>query len=408
MATTTAPIIGINRHRILTDGKGVTTLVGFYGCPLRCKYCLNPHSISKDFTPEEMTVEQLIDEVKCDDIYFRATGGGICFTGGEPLLRTEFIKEFKEKCPTQWKIYVETSLNVPTESLQSVLDFVDGFIVDIKDMNPKIYSLYTGKDNNLVISNLRHLSSNTTGVSIVIRIPSIPSYNGFFDLKHSCDVLKSIGYDANQFDRLTYITSREDHYEEPLSFSNLTDTQKADPAFLELNLVVGYGDEDDNKETMTSGKAICSVLKGIREHVAKYNGITFDQSKCTHKGHCKGTCPKCESELKSLVIQNVSIPPSEGEQFLDHLIANLSTDTQKALKTNYVQPGNNWMTEGTCPRPEIYRATRGPLQGDLDTHGIEMEPLSEEDRQLLHKYFVDEFGEDLELPPPPDEIDIII
>lgn len=153
MKKITAPIIGINRHRILTDGKGITTLVGFYGCPLRCKYCLNPHSISKDFTPEEKTVGQLIEDVMCDDIYFRATGGGICFTGGEPLLHTEFIKDFREQCPTQWKIYIETSLNVPLENLQFVQAFVDGFIVDIKDMNPRIYSLYTGKDNKLVISN---------------------------------------------------------------------------------------------------------------------------------------------------------------------------------------------------------------------------------------------------------------
>lgn len=406
MATNTAPIIGINRHRILTDGKGITTLVGFYGCPLRCKYCLNPHSISKDFIPEEMTVEQLINEVMCDDIYFRATGGGICFTGGEPLIHTDFIKEFKEKCPTSWKIYIETSLNIPLESLQTVQSFVDGFIVDIKDMNPKIYRLYTGKDNDLVISNLRFLISNDTENSIDIRIPSIPEYNNYEDLQNSYNALKSIGYDYNQFDRLTYITSREDHYTEPISRSDFKIEHERNP-FL-LDLAIGCDNEDDNKEVMTSGKAICSVLKGIREYIAKHNGIPLDQSKCTHKGHCKGTCPKCELELKSLVLHNASIPLSEVEQLLDNLIANLSEDTQKALRTTYVQPGNNWMTEGMCPRPEIYRATRGPLQGDLDTHGVEMKPLSEEDKQLIQKYIIDEYYGGIELPPPPEDFQIII
>lgn len=357
MKKITAPIIGINRHRILTDGKGITTLVGFYGCPLRCKYCLNPHSISKDFTPEEKTVGQLIEDVMCDDIYFRATGGGICFTGGEPLLHTEFIKDFREQCPTQWKIYIETSLNVPLENLQFVQAFVDGFIVDIKDMNPRIYSLYTGKDNKLVISNLKYLISNNIHASIVIRIPSIPEYNRYTDLKVSYSILESIGYDRKQFDRLTYITSREDHYNGSFAWFN----------------------DRGEMETMPSGKAICAVLKSIREYISKHNRIPFDESQCTHKGECKGTCPKCESELKSLSLQNILIPQSAGQQVLDDIIANLSTEVQQVLKTKYVQPGNNWITEGMCPRPEIYSATKGPLQGDLDTHGIKMDTYRDED-----------------------------
>ena len=43
------PILGVNRHRLLIDGEGVTTLVAFHGCPLHCKYCLNPQSLSDDF-----------------------------------------------------------------------------------------------------------------------------------------------------------------------------------------------------------------------------------------------------------------------------------------------------------------------------------------------------------------------
>lgn len=374
MSIITAPIIGINRHRILTDGKGITTLVGFYGCPLRCKYCLNPHSISKDFIPKETTVEQLIDEVKCDDLYFRATGGGICFTGGEPLLHTDFIKEFKEKSPASWKIYIETSLNVPLESLQSVQAFVDGFIIDIKDMNPRIYSLYTGKDNDLVVSNLKYLISTNSIASIVIRVPSIPGFNRYYDLENSYDILESIGFEYNQFDELTYITSREDHYQEPRSRKNFTIEHKRILNISSKRKTYNY--EDDGQVPV--GKAICAVLRGVREYILAYNKIPFDQSRCSHKGQCQGTCPKCESELKSIASQNISIPPCAGKSVLDNIIANLPEETQQALKTRYVRPNNNF-TEGMCPRPELYSVTRGPLQGDLDTHGIEMKPLTDED-----------------------------
>ena len=78
----TGKLIGIARHRMAVDGEGVTTLVAFHGCPLRCKYCLNPQSITNDTMCMERTVEELIDEVRIDQLYFLATGGGVTFGGG--------------------------------------------------------------------------------------------------------------------------------------------------------------------------------------------------------------------------------------------------------------------------------------------------------------------------------------
>ncbi len=89
-----APIIGIDRHRLTTDGEGVTTLVAFHGCPLHCKYCLNPQCLSPDGVLRTITPSELYSEVEIDDLYFVATGGGICFGGGEPLLHSKFIEEF--------------------------------------------------------------------------------------------------------------------------------------------------------------------------------------------------------------------------------------------------------------------------------------------------------------------------
>jgi len=88
----TAPVITCDRHRIATDGVGVTTLVCFHGCPLRCKYCINPFSFAPDTRRADMTAEQLYQKVKVDELYFLATGGGITFGGGEPLLYPEFLE----------------------------------------------------------------------------------------------------------------------------------------------------------------------------------------------------------------------------------------------------------------------------------------------------------------------------
>ena len=70
-----APIIGIDRHRLTTDGKGVTTLVAFHGCPLHCKYCLNPQCLSPNGVLRTITPSELYSEVEIDDLYFVAIGG---------------------------------------------------------------------------------------------------------------------------------------------------------------------------------------------------------------------------------------------------------------------------------------------------------------------------------------------
>lgn len=95
---TTVPIVSINRHRFLVDGEGVTTLVAFRRCPLYCKYCLNPQCNTPEGMKEVLFPQQLYKKVKIDDIYFLVTGGGIMFGGGEPLLCSEFIKEFRKIC----------------------------------------------------------------------------------------------------------------------------------------------------------------------------------------------------------------------------------------------------------------------------------------------------------------------
>lgn len=195
-------IAAISRHRIGIDGEGVTTLVAFMLCPLSCRYCLNPQTLSISNPYKTYTPQSLFEELRIDDLYFKATGGGVTFGGGEPLLSAEFIKEFRTICDKEWKITLETSLNVPKDILESVIDIIDGFIIDIKDMNPDIYKSYTGKDNSRVKENLYLLVSKGYANKCIVRVPIIPEYNSCDDVQRSIEELTRIGF--TKFDKFTY------------------------------------------------------------------------------------------------------------------------------------------------------------------------------------------------------------
>ena len=199
---TTAKIFGISRHRLTTDGEGVTTLVAFNGCPLRCRYCLNKTSWEMD-KGRDYTPESLFEEVKIDQLYFLATHGGVTFGGGEPLLQVEFIKAFRELCGPQWQILAETSLNVPFENVQTIDPILDGYIVDIKDMNPEIYQTYTGRDNSVVLTNLEWLLKNGAPNRIMVRVPHIPEFNTDEDVAKSIERLTAMG--VKNIDEFNYI-----------------------------------------------------------------------------------------------------------------------------------------------------------------------------------------------------------
>ena len=200
------PFIGVIRHRIGVDGEGVTTLAAFHGCPLRCRYCLNPNCLDAKAHVYRFSPTTLYQELLIDDLYFVATGGGICFGGGEPLLRLEFIRQFHNLCTGRWKITLETSLNVPLQSLQTVASLVNDFIIDIKDANNKIYRAYTGKSNAQVWENLQWLSTNYDRDHVILRVPLIPKFNTEEDVERSVERLQTLGF--GKFDRFTYRVNR--------------------------------------------------------------------------------------------------------------------------------------------------------------------------------------------------------
>ena len=196
------PLLSLVRLRMGTDGSGVTTLVAGAGCPLHCHWCINARLLAE--APAEMvTAEALLKRVKIDDLYFRATGGGICFGGGESLLHTDLIRRFREIAPAEWRITVETSLAVPADQVLRAVDAVDAFIVDCKDMDPVIYRRYTGGDSSLMAENLRRLLQKAGPDRILVRVPLIPQYNTAEDQARSAELLRKMG--VKRLDLFSYV-----------------------------------------------------------------------------------------------------------------------------------------------------------------------------------------------------------
>lgn len=258
----------IERHRIGSDGHGVRTLVTFTGCPLDCKHCLNENLKRETSDGRWYTPRELLDELSIDNYYILASGGGITFGGGEPLLRGEFIREFCELCNKEigWSINIETCLNVPLYDIEQVVPFVDTFIVDIKDLNPDIYSRYTQGSVNIVYANLDYLKDvaiRDHGCAVIVRIPTIPGFNTKEDIDKTVEILNN-------------------RYEGRFS----------------LDFFEYYTDKKDVPEV--DGKKTCRILKTIRRGLIEENGLSIVQPRCTYKGNCTGTCPACESELTAI------------------------------------------------------------------------------------------------------------
>ena len=195
------PLLALSRLRMQTDGAGVTTLVAGAGCPLRCKWCINKRLLAEK-TPEPVTPEALFERTRIDDLYFQATGGGLCFGGGEALLHADFIAAFRTLTGGVWKLTAETSLNVPPRALETALGCVDAFIVDVKAWAPDAYRRYTGGDTALVRANLEALAAAGAQERVRLRVPLIPGYQDAREREACVSALRALGF--RDFDLFEY------------------------------------------------------------------------------------------------------------------------------------------------------------------------------------------------------------
>ena len=193
MAEPLYPLLSLSRHRIGIDGVGVTTLIAGAGCPLRCRWCINRRLLA-EAKPTPVTARELYERVRVDDLYFRATGGGVCFGGGEALLHADFIAAFGAICGESWRVNMETSLAVPQRAVETAAQCPGAFfIVDCKDMDDAIYRRYTGGDGARMRENLRLLLALVGPERLRVRVPLIPEFNTPDDQARSVEALRALG-----------------------------------------------------------------------------------------------------------------------------------------------------------------------------------------------------------------------
>ena len=194
------PLLGLSRHRMELDGEGVTTLVAGAGCPLSCAYCINKSVLCQ--APTLVSAAELYEKTKIDDLYFQATGGGLCFGGGESLLHMDFYEVLQPLCPA-WSFTAETCLNLPPETLRRAAAVFDAFIIDVKTLDPVIYERYTGKAQGPVPENLSWLAANFDPARLHVRVPLIPGYNDENDQARTETMLKEMG--LTQIELFSYV-----------------------------------------------------------------------------------------------------------------------------------------------------------------------------------------------------------
>ena len=168
-------------------------------CKLNCKYCCNKDIIKQFLVKKPLAANNLGCIIERDILYFDINGG-VTFGGGEPLLNSDFIVAFHKLFPLM-HLTVETSLNADIEEVSKLVDVVDKWIVDIKDMNSAIYKEYTGLDNSNVKLNLYYLAKQVGVDAVRVRVPLIPEFNSEEDVEKSVKELKELGfYNIDVFD----------------------------------------------------------------------------------------------------------------------------------------------------------------------------------------------------------------
>ena len=226
----TASIMEIERFAI-HDGPGIRTTVFLQGCPLRCPWCANPESqiigahlmyqeqkcvhclrclnscpiqaISFNeekllfnrnkcvscktceknclnsaikFIGKKITTDEIFRIIEKDETYYQESNGGVTFSGGEPFVQFETLKQLLEMCHERYHTAIETTGDTEWEHIEEVLPKVDLFLLDVKHYDPEWIIKVTKGNGYRIQSNLKKLASIVSN-KIIARVPVIPQYN---------------------------------------------------------------------------------------------------------------------------------------------------------------------------------------------------------------------------------------
>lgn len=185
----TGIIFDIKKYAI-HDGPGIRTTIFFKGCSMACQWCHNPESknfgieefVVKDRVKKstknetvgyEISVDEVMEKIEKDRVFYDESNGGVTFSGGEPLVQINFLLELLKRCKkSDLHTVVDTSGEASWNDFEKIQDYVDLFLYDIKIIDEKLHKEYTGVSNKLVNKNLMKLIDE--GNDVELRIPLIP------------------------------------------------------------------------------------------------------------------------------------------------------------------------------------------------------------------------------------------
>ena len=126
------------------------------------------------------SVDNILKILERERIFFRHSGGGVTFSGGEPMMQFDFLLEALKACKANgYHTAVDTSGYSSAENFKAVIPFTDLFLFDIKHLDDPIHLLYTGVSNRSIIDNFRIILES--GRELVVRIPVVPRFNDDMD-----------------------------------------------------------------------------------------------------------------------------------------------------------------------------------------------------------------------------------
>jgi pyruvate formate lyase activating enzyme len=187
-------IFSVKRYSI-HDGPGIRVTFFMKGCPLGCLWCHNPEGISplpekvvrtnrvggKAFSIEEEVgknydVKDIIDILDKERVFINQSGGGVTFSGGEPMLQADFLPEALKACKANgYHTAIDTAGYSSSENYRAIIPFTDLFLFDLKLLDDARHQKMTGVSNKMILENYRLLTENAK--EIMLRIPVIPGFN---------------------------------------------------------------------------------------------------------------------------------------------------------------------------------------------------------------------------------------